>query len=748
MRLFNRFIILLVFIMSLFVLAGCGDKGGSSENNSGGGNNGGGNNNGGNGGGGLTDIDFPADPFSLLGVYEVETYGSMASGSPETEVIDATSGSQLRVNFDMASFKIQMGIVLNDFDGIYLTRKVVIESVDLPTIAKIFTDLGAEVVDSRHLKFTMTSEEYPELVEKGIIVNGETLILNINKTKNLALGEGLGDDFEVQPDPSETVKVTGVELDKKEYTITHGESESFTLSATVSPEDAKNKTVTFSSSNESVATVDSKGKVTIVGYGSAAITATTQDGNFTSVCAITIKPAPVTGLEIAPDVKTLTLTVTEFYDITATITPNHAANKAVTFSSSKESVATVDAKGRVTAAGVAGVATITVTSVDNGDISKTSTVTVEEAPIIKVDVTGVTLSYNGQNSTIVNKGAQAFTLVTEVSPANATNKEVTYLSGDAEIATVDRNGVVTLGNKTGTTNISVTTSDGGKTSTFAVTVEIFATKISFLKGETGVANGGKMTVAALIEPADATIQTVKYSSSDTVFASVDENTGEVTGNALSTSSPVTINAEYTNSDGTKINSSYLLNVYTAVDFSNPKSLEGTYEMLRFTQKNSMNVNLEPGKGLEKMIGEVTVTVDEVTKTITMQSKIQMNASALTSGAGAVARKEQFQVTQYDNQNYADGMTNESSFGETGSQTKGVVTKEATPNDTIKITQNFKKKVIINVTVDVNVFAQKKSDVKKQLSDGYQYWCVGANMQPKDTGMKCPLVEPNPKLGVF
>lgn len=87
-----------------------------------------------------------------------------------------------------------------------------------------------------------------------------------------------------------TVSVTGVTLDKTTAELTVGET--VTLTATVAPDNATNKNVTWSSDNTAVATVDENGKVTAVGEGTATITVTTEDGNFTASCTVTVTAAP------------------------------------------------------------------------------------------------------------------------------------------------------------------------------------------------------------------------------------------------------------------------------------------------------------------------------------------------------------------------------------------------------------------------------------------------------------------------
>ena len=163
-----------------------------------------------------------------------------------------------------------------------------------------------------------------------------------------------------EPEPTPpAVTVTGVTLNKTELTLETGDSE--TLTATVAPSDATNKNVTWKSSNTAVATVDANGKVTAVKAGEATITVTTEDGGKTAFCRVTVsdKEVKVTGITLAA----LAIYVGESKAITATVKPDDATNKALTWKSSNETVATVDATGKVTGKKI-GTATITATAKD------------------------------------------------------------------------------------------------------------------------------------------------------------------------------------------------------------------------------------------------------------------------------------------------------------------------------------------------------------------------------------------------
>ncbi len=178
------------------------------------------------------------------------------------------------------------------------------------------------------------------------------------------------DSIEVNPEPT-VVDVTGVTLSDSTATITAGQTK--TLTATVAPENATDKTVSWSSSDEAVATVED-GVVTAVAAGTATITVTTTDGGFTATCAITVEAATVavTGVTVSPE--TDTISVSDTITLTATVAPENATNKTVTWSSSDDAIATVTDAGVVEGKS-AGTATITVTTED-GNFTDTAAITV------------------------------------------------------------------------------------------------------------------------------------------------------------------------------------------------------------------------------------------------------------------------------------------------------------------------------------------------------------------------------------
>ena len=171
-----------------------------------------------------------------------------------------------------------------------------------------------------------------------------------------------------------TYKVTGVSLSKASLTLDVGGTED--LIATITPETATDKNLTWASDANGVATVDQNGKVNAVAPGTANITVTTQDGSHTATCAVTVTQ-PVTGVTLDPT--SLSLFTGDTATLTATVEPENATNKNVTWSSDKPEVATVE-NGKVTAV-KEGTATITVTAQDGSGVSTSCSVTVTHSMV-------------------------------------------------------------------------------------------------------------------------------------------------------------------------------------------------------------------------------------------------------------------------------------------------------------------------------------------------------------------------------
>lgn len=222
----------------------------------------------------------------------------------------------------------------------------------------------------------------------------------------------------------------------------------------------------------------------------------------------------------------LTIVEGESQSLIATVSPSTATNKAVIWSSSNSSVATVDDRGTVTAI-APGTATITAKSDDGG---KTATCSVK----VNTKVYPVESVFLDKTTAEITEG-ETLTLTATIKPENATNKNVIWSSSNEEVATV-KNGVVTA-IKEGEATITAKTADGGKTATCNVIVNpktVSVTGVDLNKTSIELGEGDKTTLLATIFPENATNKNVLWSSSDDNIITV--NNGELTaispGNAI------------------------------------------------------------------------------------------------------------------------------------------------------------------------------------------------------------------------
>ena len=296
-----------------------------------------------------------------------------------------------------------------------------------------------------------------------------------------------------------TVSTESITLDKTSLSLVVGETAQ--LTATVKPDDATDKKVAWASSDESVAKV-SNGKVTAVKSGKATITA--KCGDKIAECAVTVTVP--TG-SVTLDKTTLSLAVGETEQLTATVKPDDATDKNVTWTSSDESVAKV-VNGKVTAV-KSGKATIT---------AKCGGKTAECAVTVTVPTGSVTLDKTSL-SLAVGETAQ---LTATVKPDDATDKNLAWTSSDESVAKVDNGKVTAI--KAGKATITVTC--GGKAAECAVTVTVPTSSVTLDKATLSLAVGETAQLTATVKPDDATDKNVSWTSSDESVAKVDN--GKVT----------------------------------------------------------------------------------------------------------------------------------------------------------------------------------------------------------------------------
>ena len=257
---------------------------------------------------------------------------------------------------------------------------------------------------------------------------------------------------------SNTVPVTSVTMNRSSLSLEVGHNAY--LSATVCPDNATNKNLNWTSSNNSVATV-SNGVVTAVSKGSARITATAADGSgCCDCCTITVTgDVMVTNVSVSPSSKSLKVGCT--YYLYETVTPSNATNKTVSWHSSNTSVATVNPNsGLVSAQGV-GIATIYAIAEDGSGKYGTCSISVTSVTVTSVSVSPKQKTLSKDETT---------TLHATVCPYGA-NNSVIWTSSDTSVATVGTYTGFVTAKSDGTTIITASSVSGNKTDTCTITVD-------------------------------------------------------------------------------------------------------------------------------------------------------------------------------------------------------------------------------------------------------------------------------------
>lgn len=249
-----------------------------------------------------------------------------------------------------------------------------------------------------------------------------------------------------------------------------------TLEAEVYPTNAEDKTISWESSDESVLTVTDTGKLTAVGVGTAVITAKTSRET-SKEFTITVNEVAAQSISLAANDNKLLLGNTQ--KLNCTFTPENTTNKTVDWFSNDENILSVSADGTVTAKNI-GTATITA---KHDDLTDSLQIEVKPVEVESIEITFPDYTeINEEENPKINKGEQ-LQLNAEITPDNATYKDVEWSVNDGNIASIDKNGLFTA-NATGTVTVTATATNGVKTE---IEIEIYS---NIAAGVVGVGSVG------------------------------------------------------------------------------------------------------------------------------------------------------------------------------------------------------------------------------------------------------------------
>ena len=368
------------------------------------------------------------------------------------------------------------------------------------------------------------------------------------------------------------------------------EGENMQLTATVLPSNTTNKTVTWSTSNSSVATVDNNGVVTAKSPGTAIIIAATTDGsNLAATCVVTVTQR-ILATSITLNKKSAMLTAGETLKLFATVQPINATNRAVTWSTGNSSIATVNSNGLVTAISP-GTVLITATTADGTYLRANCTLTVKEPDVM---ASSITLD---QSNTRLTEG-ETLQLTATVLPENTTNKSVTWATSNSNVATVSNSGLVTAV-APGIATITATTADGTNLSaTCSLTIYpqvVLANSITLNQSNAEVTEGETLQLTANVLPANATNKTVTWTTSNSTIATVDDN-GLVT-----TKKPGTVTITATTTDGSNLSANCVITVNKQIILARYIALNKASAELTVGETLQLTATILPSNTTDKTI---------------------------------------------------------------------------------------------------------------------------------------------------
>ncbi len=538
------------------------------------------------------------------------------------------------------------------------------------------------------------------------------------------------------------IEVTEVKLPETSKTLKIGEF--YQINAEVLPSDATDKTLTYESSKDTVATVTGSGKVEAKKAGTANITVKSSNGKTASLLVKVEEGKVVAVTEVKLPETSKTLKIGESYQINAEVLPSDATDKTLTYESSDDTVATVTESGKVEAK-KAGTANITVKS-SNGKTALLQ-VKVEEGKVVAV--TEVKLPETSKTLKI----GEFYQINAEVLPSDATDKTLTYESSDDTVATVTESGKVEA-KKAGTANITVKSSNG-KTALLQVKVEegkvVAVTEVKLPETSKTLKIGESYQINAEVLPSDATDKALTYESSDDTVATVTES-GKVEAKKAGTANitvkssngktallQVKVEEEGENTvevtevrlsetaKTLKIGESYQINAEVLPTNATNKAL--TYE----SSDDTVATVTESGKVEAKKAGTADITVKSSNgKTALLQVKVEkkveknevqkvlVSAKKMTVGIG---EKVQIEAAVYPKNASNKALTYKPSNNKVKVDKKGRMTAQKTGSCKITISSSNNKKVVVNVTV-------KKKPAKISLNAKKKTLKVGKKFQIK------------------
>ena len=423
-------------------------------------------------------ITWVSSDSSVVSIYN----GEITAVKPGTSIISARTANGLTAEATVTVKDVQVTSISLDKTS---------ESITVGGTVTLVPIITPDTAANQSLAWS-TSDKGVAVVDGNGVVTGKKVG---TATITVKSGNGKTATAKIKVVSTETpIESISLNATSKEMVI----GETFLLKVTVLPEDATNKTVTWSSSDKTVATV-SNGRVSARKVGTATITAKTKNGK-TATFKVTITRIEVESVSI--DKANILMSIGSTVTVNATVKPSDAEDKSITWSSSDNAVATVDSTGRIKGVKEG---TAVITAKASSGVTDTVNVTVKKSPTISIDKESETICV-GCSTTVT------------ATVTDSTEKP-SWKSSDTSVATVDQTGKV-VGKKEGRANITASLSNGASV-TFRVIVKgSEPTGLKLDKTSLTVNVGDAQKITATITPSNATDKSITWKSSNTSVATV------------------------------------------------------------------------------------------------------------------------------------------------------------------------------------------------------------------------------------
>ena len=439
---------------------------------------------------------------SIASIDETGTVTAIAIGST---TIKATSVSNPEISGECL-----ITVVPTPVSGITLSQSSV--SIKVGGLVKIDASVLPESATNKAIVWTIANPEIASVDENGLVTGLALGTTNLTATAADDGGASAICVVNVIPTPAESITIDTPE--RTSFKV----GESIQLSASVLPENATDKTVTWTSSDSNIIAINSNGVATAMSVGEAIITATNSAGQ-TSTITLTVIPTLAESLSVYP--QSITLKIGESGNVAVTIAPSTTTTKSISYRSANETVATVDDNGMITGVGL-GETDVIVSTLDGSSLSASVKVNVIPTP-----AESVSIEYDGPTSLHIGHTAQLSAIVL---PEDATDKSVTWQVQSAEVLSVSPEGLLKAVGL-GEAWVSATTSNGKSA---YMTFNVIPTPVSSIvlnPDAVSLKATETVTLAATVTPENGTNKTIAWASSDNAVASVDIN-GNVTANSV------------------------------------------------------------------------------------------------------------------------------------------------------------------------------------------------------------------------